>query len=71
VAVLAPQVGGWLLDAKLGVGSNFLAFAVAAGVASVLLAITLGVTRRARQAVDTGDATSTKKSAVAADALVH
>ncbi len=36
-AVLAPQVGGWLLAAGLGVNSNFLAFALAAGVASVLL----------------------------------
>lgn len=45
-AVLAPQVGGWLLDAKLGVGSNFAAFALAAGVASVLLVATLLVTRR-------------------------
>jgi AAHS family benzoate transporter-like MFS transporter len=36
-AVLAPQVGGWLLAAGLGVDSNFLAFAVAAGVAGALL----------------------------------
>ncbi|MEV0700203.1 aromatic acid/H+ symport family MFS transporter [Saccharopolyspora sp. NPDC050389] len=36
-AVAAPQVGGLLLAAELGVGSNFLAFAVAAGVAGVVL----------------------------------
>jgi AAHS family benzoate transporter-like MFS transporter len=46
-AVLAPQVGGWLLAANLGVGSNFLAFAVAAGVAAVLLLVTLVATRPA------------------------
>jgi AAHS family benzoate transporter-like MFS transporter len=36
-AVLAPQVGGWLLAAGLGVSSNFLAFALAAAVAGALL----------------------------------
>ncbi|MEU5722755.1 aromatic acid/H+ symport family MFS transporter [Micromonospora sp. NPDC047738] len=36
-AVAAPQVGGWLLAAGLGVDSNFLAFALAAAVAGVLL----------------------------------
>lgn len=36
-AVLAPQAGGWLLAAGLGVNSNFLAFALAAAVAGVLL----------------------------------
>jgi AAHS family benzoate transporter-like MFS transporter len=36
-AVLAPQVGGWLLAAGLGVNSNFLAFAIAAAVAGGLL----------------------------------
>ncbi|NHN54227.1 aromatic acid/H+ symport family MFS transporter [Calidifontibacter sp. DB0510] len=36
-AVLAPQVGGWLIDAKLGVGSNFLTFSLAAVAAAVLL----------------------------------
>lgn len=36
-AVLAPQVGGWLLAAGLGVDSNFLAFALAAAVAGGLL----------------------------------
>ncbi len=46
-AVLAPQVGGWLLAANLGVGSNFLAFSVAAGVAAVLLLVTLVATRPA------------------------
>ena len=44
-AVLAPQVGGWLLAANLGVASNFLAFAIAAGVAAVLLLVTLLATR--------------------------
>src|SRR6478736_3002714 len=44
-AVLAPQVGGWLLAANLGVGSNFLAFAIAAGAAAVLLLVTLVATR--------------------------
>jgi AAHS family benzoate transporter-like MFS transporter len=44
-AVLAPQVGGLLLDAHLGVGSNFLAFSVAAGLAAVLLAVTATVTK--------------------------
>ncbi|WP_414654593.1 MFS transporter [Intrasporangium sp.] len=55
-AVLAPQVGGWLLDAKLGVGSNFLAFSLAAGLAAVLLLFTAVATRPApapaRPAVD-------------------
>ncbi len=37
-AVAAPQVGGLLLAAGLGVNSNFLAFAGAAAVAAVLLA---------------------------------
>jgi AAHS family benzoate transporter-like MFS transporter len=36
-AVMAPQVGGWLLAAGFGVNSNFLAFAISAGVAGVLL----------------------------------
>lgn len=36
-AVAAPQVGGLLLAAGLGVAANFLAFAVAAAVAGVLL----------------------------------
>lgn len=45
-AVLAPQVGGWLLEAQLGVGSNFTAFALAAGLAAVLLLVTTFVTRR-------------------------
>lgn len=62
-AVLAPQVGGWLLDAKLGVGSNFAAFALAAGVASVLLVVTLLVTRR--------PAAPAPRRDVLADALAH
>ncbi len=44
-AVLAPQVGGWLLDAELGVGSNFLAFALAAAAAAVLLFVTTVTTK--------------------------
>lgn len=46
-AVLAPQVGGLLLDAHLGVGSNFLAFSVAAGLAAALLAVTAVLTKPA------------------------
>jgi AAHS family benzoate transporter-like MFS transporter len=45
-AVAAPQVGGWLLAAGLGVGSNFLVFAGAAGLAAVLLLFTYLSTRR-------------------------
>lgn len=33
----APQVGGWLLAAGLGVNSNFLVFAVGAAIAGLLL----------------------------------
>ncbi|GAA6525419.1 aromatic acid/H+ symport family MFS transporter [Intrasporangium sp. DVR] len=54
-AVLAPQVGGWLLAAGLGVGSNFLAFSIAAGVAAVLLLTTLLATRPAAQPADVRD----------------
>lgn len=46
-AVLAPQVGGLLLDADLGVGSNFLAFSLAAALAAVLLFVTLTATKPA------------------------
>jgi AAHS family benzoate transporter-like MFS transporter len=38
-AVLAPQVGGWLLAAGLGINANFLVFAIAAAIAAGLLAI--------------------------------
>jgi AAHS family benzoate transporter-like MFS transporter len=38
-AVAAPQVGGWMLAAGLGVNSNFIAFALAAGIASALIAL--------------------------------
>jgi len=38
-AVAAPQVGGWLLAAGLGVNSNFIAFALAAGIAAALIAV--------------------------------
>ena len=53
-AVLAPQVGGWLLAANLGVGSNFLAFSIAAGVAALLLLVTLLATRPAARATSVG-----------------
>jgi AAHS family benzoate transporter-like MFS transporter len=46
-AVLAPQVGGLLLDAHLGVGSNFLAFSLAAALAALLLFVTLTATKPA------------------------
>jgi len=62
-AVLAPLVGGWLLDAKLGVGSNFIAFSLAAGAAAVLLVLTLKVTRR--------PATPTTRQHQPADAFAH
>jgi hypothetical protein len=62
-AVLAPLVGGWLLDAKLGVGSNFIAFSLAAGIAAVLLFVTLVVTRR--------PVTSAPRQDVPADAFAH
>ena len=38
-AVAAPQVGGWMLAAGLGVNSNFIAFALAAGIAAALIAL--------------------------------
>ena len=38
-AVSAPQIGGWLLAAGLGAGSNFVLFAVSALVASLLLTV--------------------------------
>jgi MFS transporter, AAHS family, benzoate transport protein len=38
-AVMAPQVGGWLLAAGMGVNSNFLVFAIAAAVAGVFLVL--------------------------------
>jgi len=38
-AVAAPQVGGLMLAAGLGVNSNFIAFALAAGVAAALIAV--------------------------------
>lgn len=48
-AVLAPQVGGLLLDAQLGVGSNFIAFSAAAGLAAVLLVVTMATTKPANR----------------------
>jgi AAHS family benzoate transporter-like MFS transporter len=44
-AVAAPQVGGWMLAAGLGVNSNFIAFALAAGLAAVLIAVAWRLTR--------------------------
>ncbi|WP_411374434.1 MFS transporter [Arthrobacter sp. MPF02] len=46
-AVVAPQVGGLLLAAGMGVNSNFLAFAGAAGIAAVLLAA-VGINLKAK-----------------------
>jgi AAHS family benzoate transporter-like MFS transporter len=46
-AVLAPQVGGLLLAAGMGVNSNFLVFAIAAAIAGSLL---LATPRRAAEA---------------------
>jgi MFS family permease len=46
-AVLAPQVGGLLLAAGMGVNSNFLVFAIAAAIAGSLLLVT---PRRAAEA---------------------
>jgi AAHS family benzoate transporter-like MFS transporter len=46
-AVAAPQVAGLLIAAGLGVGSNFLLFAGAAGLAAVLLLVTHVATRPA------------------------
>jgi AAHS family benzoate transporter-like MFS transporter len=49
-AVVAPQVGGLLLAAGLGVNSNFLAFAGAAAIAAVLLAaVGLKITSKTSQ----------------------
>lgn len=54
-AVAAPQVAGLLLAAGLGVGSNFLLFAAAAGLAAVLLLITHFATRPASTEVVLGE----------------
>lgn len=56
-AVAAPQVAGLLLAAGLGVGSNFLLFATAAGLAAVLLLITHVTTRSASTQVVLGELT--------------
>jgi len=37
--VSAPQIGGWLLAAGFGAGSNFVLFAVSALTASLLLTV--------------------------------
>lgn len=44
-AVAAPQIGGWLLAAGLGAGSNFVLFGVSALVAALLLTV---ITRHAK-----------------------
>lgn len=49
-AVAAPQVGGLLLTAGLGVNSNFLAFAGAAAIAAVLLAA-VGLKLKSKSAI--------------------
>lgn len=54
-AVAAPQVGGWLLGAGLGVGSNFLLFAGAAATSAVLLLVTHVATRPASTRAVVGD----------------
>jgi MFS transporter, AAHS family, benzoate transport protein len=45
-AVLAPQTGGWLLAAGLGVDSNFLVFALGAAFAALLLTLPRGTLPR-------------------------
>ncbi|WP_404386881.1 MFS transporter [Knoellia locipacati] len=52
-AVAAPYIGGSLLDAGLGVGSNFVAFSLAAALAAVLLVVTAVVTTRPRAGANT------------------
>lgn len=49
-AVAAPQVGGWLLAANLGVGSNFIAFGLAAALASAGLATIVAVVKNRQSA---------------------
>jgi AAHS family benzoate transporter-like MFS transporter len=56
-AVTAPQLGGWLLGAGLGVGSNFLLFAGAAAASAVLLLATHLATRPASTTVVVGEVT--------------
>jgi AAHS family benzoate transporter-like MFS transporter len=52
-AVAAPQVGGLLLAAGMGVNSNFLAFAGAATIAAVLLAA-VGLKLKSKPAISEG-----------------
>lgn len=54
-AVVAPQVGGLLLAAGLGVNSNFIAFAGAAAIAAVLLAA-VGLKLKSKLAISEGAA---------------
>jgi MFS transporter, AAHS family, benzoate transport protein len=56
-AVAAPQVGGLLLAAGLGVNSNFLAFAGAAAIAAVLLAA-VGINLKAKLSVSSSTPTT-------------
>lgn len=53
-AVAAPQVGGLLLAAGLGVSSNFMAFAGAAAVAAALLAA-IGIKIKSTRKISEGD----------------
>jgi AAHS family benzoate transporter-like MFS transporter len=52
-AVAAPQVGGLLLAAGLGVNSNFLAFAGAAAIAALLLAA-IGLKLKSKSSISQG-----------------
>jgi AAHS family benzoate transporter-like MFS transporter len=54
-AVVAPQVGGLLLAAGLGVNSNFIAFAGAAAIAAVLLGA-VGLKLKSKSAISEGAA---------------
>jgi AAHS family benzoate transporter-like MFS transporter len=51
--VSAPQIGGWLLAAGLGAGSNFVLFAVSALAASLLLTV---IWRRPANQIETSSA---------------
>jgi AAHS family benzoate transporter-like MFS transporter len=61
-AVAAPQVGGLLLAAGLGVSSNFLAFAGAAAVAAILLGA-IGIRTKSKATPKTFSKTSTSVGA--------
>ena len=61
-AVAAPQVGGLLLAAGLGVNSNFLAFAAAAGTAAILIAA-VGIKLKAQNATPQSTSSAVSKGA--------